>query len=65
MTTVQRPKQSPMAITGALLAGLGVLLLVSVVMGNADTGRGVRGIIGAVFLVGGLLLNQLTAPRRR
>jgi hypothetical protein len=54
-----------MAITGALLAGLGVLLLVSVVMGNADTGRGVRGIIGAVFLVGGLLLNQLTAPRRR
>jgi hypothetical protein len=54
-----------MAIIGGLLAGLGVLLLASVVIGNADQGRGARGLIGAVLLLGGLALNQLATPSRR
>lgn len=63
-TTERRTRVTPMEVIGALLAGLGALLLLSTVIGSADAGRGDRGIIGAVLLVGGLILNQLAARRQ-
>jgi formate/nitrite transporter FocA (FNT family) len=60
----QKTRPTPTAIAGGLLAGFGALLLASVVIGNADDGRGFRGLVGAVLLVGGLIIGQLATRLR-